>query len=352
VVHVDASALREFAAEVLCAGGLPTDSAAIVADALVSADLRGVDTHGVCRIPVYIERLGIGGVDTNPKMTFERRSDSAGVLDGCNGMGMLVGVRAVKETIALAKKTGVATVTVRGANHFGALGYYTMQIAREGYIGALCSNAPSTMAPWGGKVPFLGTNPFSVAIPRGEGQNPIVLDMSGSVVARGKIILAEQTNGTIPEGWALDSDGNPTSNPQDALAGTVLPFGGYKGYGVVLLIEVLAGLLSGSRFAPNVGGLYGGSTDGQDIGAFMSAIDVGTFGVSKDEFYERLTALSDGIHASDMADGVQRIFLPGEIEQETSEKRREEGIPVPPGIVTELRQVARELKVDASLFDS
>ena len=341
--------LKKFAEGVFSAVGLPPASAAIVSESLVASDLRGVESHGICRIPVYVERIRIGAVNSRPQIRIHRNFPSIATVDGDNAMGVVVGVRAMDEAIELAGKAGMGTVSIRGGNHLGALAFYTKRAARAGYIGLTCTNAPPTMAPWGGRSPFFGTNPFSVTVPVAGG-DPVVLDMASSVVARGKIILAAQKGDAIPEGWAIDEQGRPTSDPERALAGTVLPFGGYKGYGITLMIEVMAGILSGARFAPEVGGLYGGGKTAQDIGAFMAALNPGAFGVPADEFDGRMSALMDGIRSCEKAEKVDRIYLPGEIERENERERLQQGIAVPSEVAEELRAVAVEVGVDPHPF--
>jgi LDH2 family malate/lactate/ureidoglycolate dehydrogenase len=346
VQKVKSEDLKKFGERVFKAVGLPSASAVIVSESLVASDLRGVESHGVCRIPVYVERIQLKAVNPHPRIDINRKFPCIATVDGDNGMGAVVGTRAMEVAVQLAGKAGMGIVSIRGGNHFGALAFYTKRAVRAGYIGLACTNAPPTMAPWGGRSPFFGTNPFSVAVPAGD-RDPVVLDMSSSVVARGKIILASQKGDVIPEGWALDKQGKPTRDPQKALAGTVLPFGGYKGYGITLIIEVMAGILSGARFAPNVGGLYGGENTAQDIGAFMAALNPGAFGVPADVFSHRMSQIIDGIRSCETTD---RIYLPGEIEQESENERLQRGITVPLEVAEELRCLAKKLAVDPHPF--
>ena len=214
----------------------------------MQAELRGVGSHGVVRLPVHVNRIQSGVVKANPDIQVEPRFAAVALVDGDNGLGPVVGIRAMDEAIRLADTAGIGYTGVRASNHFGAASFYVERAVRRNLIGCAISNAPPNMAAFGGRERFLGTNPFSVGIPAGQ-QPPLIFDASSSVVARGKIIVAAHRNLPIPEGWAIDPDGRPTTDAQAALAGAVLPFGGPKGSAISFIIDIISGVLTGASFA-------------------------------------------------------------------------------------------------------
>src|SRR5450756_2716469 len=231
-VVVLADPLREYATQVFMKYGMPRDEAAIVADHLVEADLRGVYSHGVLRIEPYTARLKAGAMNPRPKITILRETPGTALVDGDDGSGQVVGVRAMEIAIRKAKEVGVGYVGVRHSNHFGTCAYYAQMAVAHDMIGfAATPGGTNIMAPWGGITPLLGNNPFGVAIPAGK-EFPVVLDMAQSVVARGKIAHAVKTGSPIPPTWALNRHGEPTTDAKEGYAGLVQPVGGYKGYGM------------------------------------------------------------------------------------------------------------------------
>ena len=210
------------------------------------------------------------------------------------------------------------------------------------------SNAPPTMAPWGGVDPYVGTNPYAFGVPAG-GHPPIILDMATSIVARGKIILAAERGESIPEGWAIDKHGNQTTDAQEALQGSVLPFGGPKGCGLSLMIDIMAGALTGAGFGPRVNSLYDNFDEPQDVGAFFQLIDIGQF-ADPAAFKANIDRMIEEIKSSHRAEGTEEIFLPAEIEFRMEQERKVSGIPVGAETVAELREVARSCDVDITDF--
>jgi LDH2 family malate/lactate/ureidoglycolate dehydrogenase len=343
---LSADALRNWTKGVFVHEGLSEEDAALVADALVRADLRGIESHGVMRIPIYVKRLRLGLINPRPSIQIIREQAAVALVDGDNGMGQVVATHAMREAIRRANAYGIGVVAVRNSNHFGMAAYFAMQALPHGMIGLALSNAPATMAPWGGSRPYLGTNPMAVAIPS-QAEPPIILDMAMSVVARGKIILAAQQGVPIPPGWAINERGEPTTDPVQALAGAVLPFGGPKGYALAVIVEVLAGILANAAFGPHVGGLYGNFSSPQRLGHFLAALNVRAF-LPLDLFLERIDQLIREIRAVPPTAEVDRVYLPGEPEWLTEQRRRREGIPLPPEVVQELRVLADEIKLPLS----
>ncbi len=342
-VRVQVSALHEFTRRLFEALGLPAADAEIVADVLVRAEARGITSHGVMRIPIYVERLRLGLVNPRPRLTVVHTSGPIAVADGDNGPGPVLALRGMEEAIRRAQTYGVGVVGVRNSNHCGMLAYYVLRAAEADMIGIALSNAPATLAPWGAARPYLGTNPLAVAVPTG-GSIPVVLDMAMSVAARGKIIRAAERGDEIPEGWALGPDGKPTRNPRDALAGVVLPFGGPKGSGLALVVEVLTGVLMGGPFGPQVGALYDNRTSAQGLSQLLLALDLRAFG-DPSAFKQRLERLMTGFRVLPPAEGHDRVYIPGELEWLNEQRARREGILLPEDIAVRLVYLGEALAV-------
>lgn len=325
-ILVTPNELKKLSVNILTNYGLSSDHANIVADVLVRADLRGIESHGVSRLPIYIKRLKLGLIERSPIIKKVRNGPAFAVMDGGNGFGQIVTYMAMRETIEKAKKVGVGFVNVRNSNHFGMAAYYPMMALRQDMIGICSTNAFPTMTPWGGLSPIIGNNPLSIAIPAGK-DAPFVLDMAMSVVARGKIRMAAQENREIPRGWAVNEKGEATTDPIEALRGFVLPIGGYKGYGLSLAMDMLSGVLAGGKFNGQLNSLYANLKEPQGTCHFAVAIDVSAFMEVKD-FKTRMNNFIDQIRMSDLAKGISKIYLPGELEHEKENRRKHQGIPI------------------------
>ncbi|MFC3518668.1 Ldh family oxidoreductase [Streptomonospora nanhaiensis] len=343
---VDPAGLRDLVARIFTAAGLTGPDADTVADHLVQADLRGVDSHGVSRTAIYVERLGQGLIAARPKPRTLTQTPVSALVDAGNGHGIVAAEQAMRTAVAKAEESGVGMVAVRNSNHCGMLAHYTATAARAGLIGFATTSAPAAMAPWGAKEPFFGTNPLSYAVPTPPGRADIVFDMATSHVAKGKIILAHKNGQDIPLGWALDAEGRPTTDSGAALAGTVLPLGGPKGSGLALLVDVLSGLLSGAHYGPHIPQLYNNPDRPQGLGHFFLALAPGVF-APPEEFTARVAALADELAALPAAEGHRRVYLPGEPEAERAEHRRAHGIPLSPEVRAELRATAGALGLPA-----
>ncbi|MGI6038185.1 MAG: Ldh family oxidoreductase [Limnochordia bacterium] len=337
-ITYDHRELTTFAASVLEKIGAPKADAELVADCLIKADLRGVASHGISRLPIYAKRLAVGVVNSKPNIRVLKELAGTALIDGDNGMGPVIGHKAMALCIEKAKGAGVGFCAVRNGNHFGIAAYYTLQALRQGMIGIAISNAPPSIAPWGGVDPKFGTNPLSIAVPAGS-HPPLVLDMAVSVVARGKIILAAKQGLPIPEGWAITKDGRPTTDANEAMEGTSLPFGGPKGYGIGLVNDILSGVLSGAFYGPLLNSLWGNFEDPQNVGFFMGAINIEAF-MDPKEFGERIDSYFAQVKAGRKAPGVEEILIPGELELRAEQKNVQGGIEVPGAVVEELKQVA------------
>ncbi len=314
-----------FATLMLKGQGVNTEDAVTVAECLVEADLRGVQTHGMSRLPIYVKRLSKGLLNARPEMILKKPVAACASLDGDNGLGFLVGARAMREAIAMAETCGVGVVAAKNSNHFGMAATYLLQAVQAGYFAFVFTNAAKSMPPWGGREGLFGTSPFGAAAPSGK-LPPFILDMSPAVAARGKIRLAEKRGESIPEGYALDKNGCSTTDPTAALGGVVLPIGGYKGSGLSMLMEILSGVFTGANFGGDVPDQYTVWDRPQNVGHFFMALKPGIF-VTEKGFRDRMDVLVSRIKENPLAGGVDEIFMPGEIEARLETERRKTGIP-------------------------
>lgn len=335
--------LFDFGRRVFESLGVPADDARDVSSCLIKAELRGVDSHGMVRLPVYARRLQAGVVKPRPAIRLLASSTAAALLDGDNGLGPVVGSRAIEAAFDLARQHGTGFVGVRNSNHFGPAAYYVEKAVMQGFIGLAISNAPPNMAPFGGRARFLGTNPVAVGVPAGD-EAPLIFDASTSVVARGKIIVAAHNKTTIPEGWAVDPDGYATTDPEQALAGAVLPFGGAKGSAISFIIDIFCGVLTGAAFATHLHTLEDlGSV--QNVGHVLAAVRTDLF-LPDDEFRTRMDAVLRMLKASPPApDGSGRVLVPGEIELAEESRNRAQGVALAAPIVAQLSRLGQELGV-------
>jgi LDH2 family malate/lactate/ureidoglycolate dehydrogenase len=338
--------LQQFCYQVFNNAGVSKENAETVAESLIQADLRGVDSHGVVRTAIYIERIEKNMMDpfTDPKVESE---DFATVLvNGNNNIGAVVGKKAVEIALEKAKERGAAIVGVKGSNHFGTGAYYALKAIEKDMILLVMSNASQTMPPTGGKRPFIGTNPLAIGVPAGN-EAPFLLDMATSVVARGKIIVASQKGEEIPLGWAVDKDGIPTTDAEAALDGAVLPVGGPKGYAISMFIDILAGVLTGAGFGKYVNNMYENWEEPQNVGHIFIAIDINRF-IPIELFKERMDRYISEIKAEPKADGVDEILIPGELEFRKTLERKQNGIELPAKVVKELDEIGKRYSVDLS----
>jgi LDH2 family malate/lactate/ureidoglycolate dehydrogenase len=326
--------------------GLSSQNAQLTAENLIFANLRGVDSHGVIRLKIYADRLRAGGFKPKVQPRVVAEQASAALIDARHGVGQVAASAAMKLAIRKAKKTGMAVVSVRNSNHFGASAFYAVQAVEHGMIGFAATNAGPTMAPTGGREGRLGNNAMAIAVPARKSP-PIVLDMATGAVAWGKIFVAQQEKRKIPMTWALDKSGVPTDDPNAAAhQGLIQPFGGYKGYGLSLLIDILTGVLSGGGFSTHVRTLYKQIETPSQVAHTCAALRIEAFMPLK-EFQLRMEAIVQLMRSCPGAPGVERIFVPGEIEHETERRRRIEGIPINPELRTELIGLAAELRIKA-----
>lgn len=335
---VSEARLGELAAGALRSLGLTPQDAVDASRILVMADLLGIATHGVSRIESYGERLERGGIKARPDIRCERVAPTMVRVDGDNGVGPLVGYRALEAAMEIARGTGMAMAFARGSNHFGPVAPYCLIAAEAGFASIIGSNATTTIAPWGGREERLGNNPLGLCVPNPQG-DPIVLDMAMSVVARAKIRQALARGERIPPTWATDRDGLPTTDPRAALEGFLLPAGGYKGYGLALMVDLFAGLLSGAAYLTHVRSWVDNPDEPQNLGHFFLLIDTRPLGAAN-WIAERLADFSAILHSTPPADPASPVLLPGEIELENMKRQRREGITVNAAVLAQLEALA------------
>ena len=342
--RIPADTLLNFATAVYAEAGMPELDARLAADTLVQADLWGHQSHGVMRLSWYTVRLKAGVCA--PVARPETVVDAGGlaVIDGHDGMGQVLTAQAMRDAIARAKAHGVSAVALRNSGHFGTALYFTLMAARAGCVAFLSTNASPAMAPWGGRKKTVGTNPWSWACPAGS-HAPMALDIANTGVARGKVYLARQKGQRIPEGWALDAAGAPTTDPAAAIDGIILPMAQHKGYAIALMMDMLSGVLTGSAFGPRVTGPY--QTEHRSgAGQLMIVIDIAQVQPLA-EFDARMDRLIADLKAVPLAQGFDEVFYPGEIEARNDARNRAEGLALPDDTLADLRRLAAQTGVPA-----
>ncbi len=333
-----AAELRAFCAQALERAGARPEDSAVIGDGLIAADLRGVHSHGALRVGIYVDRLRAGSINPNAELQIARDSGAVVVADAEAGPGIAMAARAMDLAIARAHAHGIAAVSLRNANHCGMLAYFAMRALPAGAVGFAASNGDSLVAPWGARSKFLGTNPMAVAVPANE-EPPVVLDMATSVVAHGRIKGAADRGETIPPDWAVDAAGRPTTDPVQALAGALLPFGGFKGSGISILIDLIAGLLPGGRSGPEIVPLYQRLAEPQGIGQLFVALYIDAFD-SLQTYTRRVDETVRKIRALPPAAGAPRVILPGELEHLRAQDYTATGIPLPSDTMAEIERTA------------
>lgn len=341
---VEITPLLNVTTDIFAAAGMSGEDAALLALTLVHSDRRGVHSHGVIRVPDYVKKLAHDGVDPRGAPSIVSRRAGAIVVDGGNSMGQIGGTFAMDAAIAAARESGIAFAALRGSNHCGALDWYTLRAAAAGMIGFAGTNALPTMAPWGGADKIVGINPLSVAMPGGKGR-PFVLDFAFGATAHGKMRVYHQKGAAIPEGWAFDEDGNPTTDTAKALVGLIQPIGGHKGVALAMAVGMLSSLLSGAAYGTESGNMLDGALAGVD-GQFFMAIDVAAF-VDPATFGARVDAARHQVYASRRRAGVDRLYMPGDLEADYEDSARAEGAMILSAqTLGDIAEQARSLGVD------
>ena len=339
---VQADALREFGKAVFDALGVPEQDALMVADSLVATELWGHASHGMLRLPWYVARLRHGAMHPTDRSAVETDNGAVVVIDGNHSMGQVLAMNAVELGMARAGRYGISAVAVRNSNHFGTAAYFTRKAAEKGFITFLATNASPAMAPWGGKEKLIGTNPWSIAAPAGK-RGVVVMDIANTAVARGKIYLAAERGDPLPEGWAADEQGVPTTAASDALHGLILPMAGHKGYVIAFMMDVLAGVLTGSQFGHGVNGPYQADKP-SGCGHLLITLDINAM-MPGELFMARLNQLIDQVKEAPTAHGVAEIFYPGELEDRHTRHHLAAGITLAERTWESLSRLAEEMAV-------
>ena len=346
---VDHEQLQKVCAEILVKLGVSKEDASITAESLVLANLRGTDSHGVMRLPFpYAVRLREGGTKPRPNIEVISDNKACVLIEGDQSLGQAVAYKGMMMAIAKAKEHGVGIATVRNGDHFGAAGFYANMAAQEGMVGFAASNGPCNMAAWGGAEAVVANSPFAFAIPAGKVPT-VILDIALSQVAAGKIMNAAAKGEQIPVGWMFDSEGKPCQDPTMLHKGcTLMPTGGHKGYGMSVIVDCIAGIMSGAAYGPLVTQNYLDMVAAPMVGMFFGAIDISRF-MDIDSFKALVDGYAGMIKSTQKAEGVENLYLPGEIEWETEQKRRAEGIPLPEKVYDDIEKLAEEVGVEFAL---
>lgn len=330
-------ALQTFAAAALETQGVPHRDAELTARSLVEADRRGITSHGLLRLPLYVSALRAGGIAPRPQMRIEESGAAAATLDGGAGLGQVVMQSAVDWTRDHVTKNGVTAIAVHNSSHYGAGQFWTDQLAADGIIGILTSSTGPVTAPYGGTKTVLGTNPLTIALPTGE--DPLTVDMATSAGALGKVMAAKQAGQAIPDGWAVDTTGRPTTNPDDAISGALLPFGGHKGSGLSVLLEGLSAALTPATFAFDTEDIWERPESQMNNGHLLIALDTRAF-AGRATTEQKARALVDAVRGA--GDGV---VAPGEKEY-ALDRQNAEHVELGEGLFADLRALADDLDLE------
>lgn len=343
-ILIDHREARDWALKLMDKVGLPAEDAELFVDALIQANLRGMDSHGLYFLPIYVKRMELGLIAKHGHVKVIREGPAFALVDGGNLLGHVVAQRSMEMAIAKARQSGIGMVGAKNSNHCGIMARYTLMAAESGCIGVAMANTPPLMAPWGGATAFFGTNPISIAVP-GGGEPPLALDMATSEVARSKILVASHKGERIPSRWALDESGLPTEDPHAALRGTMTPMSGHKGSGLAMMIDILSGVLTGAASGREVGDLLSfEDSEKQNVGHYFQAIHIDHL-LPVQDFRRRIDGLIRQLRSTALAPGVGTIHLPGDGGRQTEQKRRRQGIPLSFDVRGEMKRLGERYGV-------
>ena len=344
--YLSISDAEQFIAKALVANDVPSADALIVAQLMVKSDLVGADGHGLFRLPAYLKRIRAGGVNLKPNIRIEREKGATALINGDNALGHLVMNKAVEVAIEKVKEHSVCWVGSHYGNHSGAASVYVRKLAEQGFIGIyMAVGNANHMAPWGGIDLLLSTNPIAIAVPAGE--HPMVLlDIATTVAAYGKVKLAAQKGESMPSDWMIDRQGQPITDPKRSSEGSLLPIGGYKGYGLAVMIGLLAGALNNAAVGKGTIDFNAHHDLITNTGQTIIAVDPSAFG-DKQEFINRVIALVEDLKSSSTLPGVKEIRVPGEGAAKMMAQRMQQGIPITPELLESLNICAKECGIDA-----
>lgn len=342
--RIPVAQVRRFLAGALERIGLPADDAATVAQLMTEAEVQGSDGHGVIRLVPYARRIRAGGINLRPRIRVVKEKAAMALVDGDNGMGHLVMKKAAEIAIAKARQCGIAWVGTRLSNHAGPASLYARMALAHDMLGLYFAVGNANhLPPWGGLDMLLSTNPIAAAVPAGE-EPPIVLDMATTVAAYGKVKAKAQRGEPMPVGWMIDRNGQPLTDPKRAEEGFLMPIGGYKGYGLALVVGILAGTLNGAAMGSEVIDFNHDDTTVTNTGQAIVAIDPDAFG-ELDEFKARVDKLVREMRASERMPGVERIWLPGEQSHAKRIANERDGLALPAALRAQLDAFARDIGI-------
>ncbi|MCD8873991.1 ureidoglycolate dehydrogenase [Mammaliicoccus sciuri] len=324
LVYVERGKLRQLFKDKLTNAGLSEQHADKTADLMIFADERGIHSHGSVRTQYYAERIAKKGYNLNPALTFTKTGPSSGTYFGDNAVGHYVAYEAMEEAIKLAKESGIGMVGIKEMGHSGAIGYFAEQAAKEGMVALTVCQSDPMVVPFGGTEPYFGTNPIAFAAPRKNGE-PILFDMATTVQAWGKILDARSKNKSIPDTWAVDKQGEPTTDPFEVAA--LLPVAGPKGYGLMMMVDILAGSLLGLPFGKHVTSMYEDLSQYRRLGQFHIVINPAYFG-DEEQFLTHVSEMVDELHDIKPAKDFDQVYYPGEIQEDVKKRYKESGIPI------------------------
>lgn len=339
--------IAAFAAELFTKGGMCREHADWFGRTIANANLRGIDSHGVLRVPVYFDRILCGAINPAPVFREDRAAPALVLLDADGAAGCIAGKRAMELAIECAGKYGVGAAGVLNSNHFGAAAQYAQLAVDRGMVGISMTNVPVLLAPPGVKKKLIGNNPLAIGVPT-YCEFPFMLDLSMSVVAEGKLRLAASKGVKIPTSWAADAEGRPTDDPQEALKGFLLPVGGYKGLGLAYAVDILTGVITGGAFADKLKSMYRNPTEPMGVCHLFAALNVDVL-IGREDLRDRMQYYHDYLLSAPLADGAAPLCFPGEIERCCERERRESGVPVPASTLRDLEALRREYGVSVSL---
>ncbi len=330
LVRVSGEKLRELFKRKLMLNGMKEEFADRTADVLLWADERGIHSHGSVRMQYYSERQAKGGFNNEPDLKFEKTGPSSAIYHGDNAKGTYVAYVAMEEAIEMAKESGIAVVGISKLSHSGAIGYFVEQAAREGMVALSVVQSDPMVVPFGGTEPYFGTNPIAFGVPRKDGKEPIVFDMATTVQAWGKILDARSKNKEIPDTWAVDKDGKPTTDPYKVNA--LLPVAGPKGYGLMMMVDVLSGSLLGLPHGKHVSSMYKDLSEYRNLGQLHIVINPDFFS-SRELLEEKMEQMVEELHNQKPAPGFDEVYYPGELGLIVKEDYDKNGIPIPKDIM-------------------
>ena len=341
--------LESLVAHLARAVGVPAGDAALFADALIDADMHGISTHGISRLNIYLRRIQAGLIVPDAELKIDRQAGSIFAFDAGNGLGQVQARKALDLLMPKAIENGVAAGTIRNSQHFGALSYYCNLAAAQRFVLLAMTNSEPAMSPEGGYEAFFGTNPIAASFPTGKGFT-VKIDLATATIARGNIIAAQKRNAPIPLGWALDRNGEPTTDASEALLGTVLTMAGHKGYALALMVELFSGVLSGSAIGKGIGSMYKDMDRKQNVGHFFCLFHIDAF-LDYADYLKRIDAAIGQIKASKRRPGVEEILVPGERSARKAARHASEGIAVSDETLREIEQWCSRLNVPFDLAE-